>query len=328
MNIRGIGFHITQRCNLKCQMCWWWGNDAIKPIPYELDTPEIMTILDKLPPVFISIGGGEPTIRGDFLEILQYAHQKGMECEVLTNGTLITSEIAKGLNDHASSVVFSIEGTQEVHDSIRGEGSFNKAIHGINLVRQTGKVETRINTTISSLNYEHLVEVVQLAHDLKCSLSFQYLVFSNPIMGKRHLECVKEKLGVEDNFGLSNGIHNVDTKILLEQLTASRIKADTFGVLCHINPSVRKDEDIIQWYSNLSPIQNMYCSFPLLWVFIRPDGEVIPCEFINYSYGNLLKESLPQIWSNEKARHFRDVLNQGLFPGCVRCCKLEPKLWR
>lgn len=294
-----LGFHITQNCNLRCKMCWFWGTHKIEPILQEMSTSQVKDLFTRVKSYikFASIGGGEPLLRDDLLEILEFAHQEGIECQVLTNGTLITPDIAQGLLKWAASVVISLEGPKEINDSIRGEGNFDKAVNGITLLWD---MPTRINSTISCLNYKHLDEIVNIACQLKCSLSFQHLIFWE-----------------------GDELHKLDTQILIRKLNTSWGRAYNLRVSYSVSPELLGEREIELWYSGLTPIRNMYCPFPWAILFIRPDGEVMPCEFVNYSYGNILTEDIEDIWNGDKARHFRKSLLARLPDTCARCCKLE-----
>lgn len=291
----GLGLHITHRCNLRCRMCWYWGEQGRQPNDKELSTEQIKNLLSAVKVKFISIGGGEPLMRDDLLDILEYAHNEGIKCEVLTNGTLITPELAEGLIKWASSVVISLEGPREINDAIRGEGSFDKAIEGLKLLN----MPTRINTTISCLNYEYLDRMPEIASELHCYLSLQHLVF-----------------GEGDSF------HKLDTNKLIRKLNATWGRAFELGVPYHLTPPLRGDREIELWYSGLSPIPKMYCPFLWTWLFIEPDGRVTSCEFISEVFGDVINDSIEELWNGDKAREFRKSLMNNLT--CMRCCKLEP----
>ena len=53
-----------------------------------------------------------------------------------------------------------------------------------------------------------------------------------------------------------------------------------------------------------------------------PNGDVFPCESINYKMGNIFEDDFREIWNNNKYVNFRNRLRKGLFPACARCCKL------
>lgn len=299
---RGLGIHVTHRCNLRCKMCWWWGDWGSRPHTSEMTTAQIKGILDKVKGVVevISIGGGEPLMREDILEIVEYVSRLGFRCEVLTNGTLITPEIAKGLVRCGVHVVISLEGHEAVNDSIRGDGSFAKAVRGLKLVQAEGGV-TRITTTINSLNVHCLDRMIELASSLNSRLAFQHLIYNHP-----------------------NKLSQLDTELLINQLNLCLEKSLELGVPFYTTPSLRGDREVELWYSELTPIPGMYCSFPWIWLYVQPDGEIKLCEYINYSFGNILHDDLETIWNGDRAKELRETLMKGLLhQACVRCCKLE-----
>ena len=80
----------------------------------------------------LTISGGEPTIRADFLEIVKYASELGLEIKLLTNGALLTETIIETLSQYISSVQISIDGfSEESNATIRGENHFQKALDSL-----------------------------------------------------------------------------------------------------------------------------------------------------------------------------------------------------
>jgi MoaA/NifB/PqqE/SkfB family radical SAM enzyme len=112
-----------------------------------------------------NITGGEPFLRQDLFEILDLLRSLGWETYLLTNGTLIDSERARRLKDLADGVQVSIEGSEGIHDSIRGRGAFQAAARGVNHLVEAG-VRVSLNATISCLNVEHLTDLVTLGSNL------------------------------------------------------------------------------------------------------------------------------------------------------------------
>ncbi|MFF0085856.1 radical SAM protein [Streptomyces canus] len=100
--------------------------------PRELTTAEAKAVIDELEAMqifYVNIGGGEPTVRPDFWELLDHAtaHHVGMKFS--TNGVRITSDAARRLaaNDYVD-VQVSLDGaTAEVNDTLRGPGSYSTA---------------------------------------------------------------------------------------------------------------------------------------------------------------------------------------------------------
>ena len=83
----------------------------------ELTTEQITTLIYNYKTIAkgtrLTISGGEPTIRADFLEIVKYASELGLEIKLLTNGALLTKTIIETLSQYISSVQISIDGFSE-----------------------------------------------------------------------------------------------------------------------------------------------------------------------------------------------------------------------
>jgi MoaA/NifB/PqqE/SkfB family radical SAM enzyme len=92
-----LTWEITLQCNLRCAHCL---SDSGIAAPDELSARQCLILVDELTAlkVFqVNIGGGEPFIRKDFLDLLSYAHAKGLVTCVSTNGTVIDDDLAKRL---------------------------------------------------------------------------------------------------------------------------------------------------------------------------------------------------------------------------------------
>ncbi len=90
-----VTWEVTYSCNLSCIHCL---SDSGRRRPRELTTGECLQVIDILAArkVFqLSIGGGEPFVRPDFLDLMDYAHARSIVTCISTNGTLITEEVAR-----------------------------------------------------------------------------------------------------------------------------------------------------------------------------------------------------------------------------------------
>ena len=89
-----VTWEITAKCNLQCRHCL--SADMRKTIAAELDFEQCCAFIDELDrmEVFqINFGGGEPFLREDFPDILDYAHSKGITTCVSTNGTVLDENL-------------------------------------------------------------------------------------------------------------------------------------------------------------------------------------------------------------------------------------------
>src|SRR5581483_9505804 len=125
-----LTWELTYACNLACVHCL---SSSGRRDPRELSTAECMAVIDELERMqvfYVNIGGGEPTVRRDFWELVDYAVAHHVGVKFSTNGSRITPEIAHRLagTDYVD-VQVSVDGaTPEVNDAIRGPGSYNTAI--------------------------------------------------------------------------------------------------------------------------------------------------------------------------------------------------------
>lgn len=159
-----VTWEMTLKCNLSCVHCL---SDSGRPAENELTYDECKTFIDQLTDmkVFqVNIGGGEPFIRDDFLDILAYAHEKQLVTCVSTNGVLVDRYLAQKLSRlNMLYLQVSLDGaTPEVNDAIRGKGSFQKAVNAMGHLVEY-KVPFSINTVLTRLSYPQLEDLRKLA---------------------------------------------------------------------------------------------------------------------------------------------------------------------
>jgi mycofactocin radical SAM maturase len=159
-----LTWEITHQCNLRCVHCL---SDSTEASDNELDFTECQRIVDQLAElkVFeINFGGGEPLLKDFFLPLLNYIHKKGIVTCVSTNGTVFTDEAIDCFdNNPLVNVQVSLDGaTPQVNDAIRGRGTFDIIINGIELL--AGKnIPLSINAVVTSRNYFQLKQLKGLA---------------------------------------------------------------------------------------------------------------------------------------------------------------------
>jgi len=159
-----ITWEITHKCNLNCIHCL---SSSSTESPGELNLTECKNIVDQLAAsgVFeINFGGGEPLLQDYFLSLLRYIHEKGIVTCISTNGTVLTDEAIDCFTDNPLvNVQVSLDGaTAEANDRIRGKGTFDRIIQGIE--RLAGKdIPLSINTVVTSLNFSQLSEIKEMA---------------------------------------------------------------------------------------------------------------------------------------------------------------------
>ncbi|MFI5381054.1 MAG: radical SAM protein [Tepidisphaerales bacterium] len=170
--IENVAINLTRRCNLRCSFCY--GLDRLTSNGAdELTAAEISTFLDQVRPfsskrASVILLGGEPLLNPEkLLAVAAHAAHLGFMAVVSTNGIRITPEFARQARKTGLQVQVSLDGhTPQLHDAIRGAGSFDKTLGGIRtLVAQCA--HTVLSLVCHEGNISHLAEFYALALSLK-----------------------------------------------------------------------------------------------------------------------------------------------------------------
>lgn len=167
-----VAWESTVACNLACIHCR--ASAQTTPEPDELTTREVFNLIDQLAdygshndaqrPIFV-ISGGEPLMRPDIYDIAAYGTHRGLRVAVSPNGTLLTPEAVRNLQEAGvQRISVSIDGsTAARHDAIRGvPGAFDTAMEGLTRCRQSG-LGFQLNTTVMRQTRDDLAAVRDLA---------------------------------------------------------------------------------------------------------------------------------------------------------------------
>jgi mycofactocin radical SAM maturase len=149
-----LTWELTYACNLACVHCL---SSSGRRDPRELTTAECMRVIDELERMqvfYVNIGGGEPTVRRDFWDLLDYATSHHVGVKFSTNGSRITAEKAQRLagSDYVD-VQVSIDGaTAEVNDAIRGPGSYRTALTAMERLAGAGFRGFKLSVVLTRQN--------------------------------------------------------------------------------------------------------------------------------------------------------------------------------
>jgi radical SAM protein with 4Fe4S-binding SPASM domain len=313
-----VQWHITDRCNLQCTHCY--RDEKVK----DLSLAHLKKIADnilrgiKTLQVFpcFALSGGEPFLREDLFELIEYLHQKGVTSILMeTNGTLLTSEVTQSLIHHSppvATIQVSLDGsTPSVHDSIRGKGSFEKALSGLKRIIKDTNLYTTISYTFHQQNMDDIPSIVQLGESL--SIDTLYLTRLVPIGHGKEIDL----LTPEQTRNVLSYLHEKN-----EEFKKSKEKKPVIAenrCLFHLtNP----EEAVTRYKSGKGRLGNA-CAVGSSTFTILPDGTALPCRRLPIPLGNLQKESFLDIWfKNDLLWDFRR--RQKTLKGkCRQCPFLE-----
>src|ERR1700742_1566277 len=160
-----LTWELTYACNLSCVHCL---SSSGRRDPRELSTAECKAVIDELERMqvfYVNIGGGEPTVRPDFWELVDYATEHHVGVKFSTNGVKITPEVARRLaaSDYVD-VQISLDGaTAEVNDHVRGPGSYATAVRAMENLYEAGFGQFKISVVVTRQNVDQLDDFKAIA---------------------------------------------------------------------------------------------------------------------------------------------------------------------
>lgn len=322
--------NLTFRCNLKCKMCQIWSNnDSKEP---ELDFNQIKDIIEQLSgmkvPV-INLFGGEVLLRKDILQITGFIKQKGIFCDLTTNGTIMNEDIARALvSQKVDHLVISVDAPNERHDEIRGiTGALEKIKQALKLINSFKEsLHSRfpsitINTTVSKLNLDSLQDMLGFSEFLKAdSLVFTYVYetkketvdstdksFGSKITADDIFTCQGSSILIQEDNQIAELKKKISIMKKLSNHTGVSAKA---GIGMYLSKSARQ--------KGAFPISKCYVIHNR--IMIDPLGNVFACTPLkNYIFGNVKNERLKDIWGSLKASDFRNRIEKNMLPICQYC---------
>lgn len=160
-----LTWELTYACNLACIHCL---SSSGRRDPRELTTDEAKAVIDELRALqvfYVNIGGGEPMIRRDFFELVEYATTNGVGVKFSTNGAFIDAAAAKRLTEmDYLDIQISLDGVDAAtNDRVRGEGSYETAIRAMDHLRDAGFGPFKISVVVTRENVDQLDAFKDLA---------------------------------------------------------------------------------------------------------------------------------------------------------------------
>jgi radical SAM protein with 4Fe4S-binding SPASM domain len=227
----------------------------------------------------INFTGGEPFLYKGLWDVITHTRKRGYKVAIMTNGCLITKKDAqKASSLGISDIQVSLEGSPEIHNGIRGAGSFAAAVKGARLLIDAGNCVSA-NMTLSRLNISTIEETAKIAE----AEGFSGIGFSRLVpcgSGEKLLDSLLTPQEIKTAYERALALNCPSFEVASGDPLA--------GVLSGFKPSPE------------SELALSGCSAGFSGVTITSDGSVMPCRRIGLKIGNLSKTSLREIWSTSK----------------------------
>ncbi len=167
-----VGLYITNQCNLRCSYCFVNVEDRFNnPARKGFTTEEIFKIVDDLYAMgtrWIFLLGGEPLVHNGIAQIVRHIVRKGILLHILTNGTLIEQKIDQ--IEQADGVCVSIDGGESSTDRMRGQGTFKRALRGVEIALSRG-MKTRIHAVLDRYSITEMEMLAGMAQQIGVTIT-------------------------------------------------------------------------------------------------------------------------------------------------------------
>jgi radical SAM protein with 4Fe4S-binding SPASM domain len=280
-------WEMTTACNLNCIHCHASGG---KRAPDELTTEEAKRLIGQLAQVsafrMMAYTGGEPLVRPDLFELLAYSQALGFTNTMATNATLIDDEVAERLRHYGLVIAaVSLDGFDaETHDYVRGQpGTFEATLEGIRALRRAG-ILLHINITVMEYNLDQLEPLMSLVDELGTGILLMYQLV--PVGRGRGIEKAALDLGANERLIRFMAQAQRVTHAIMEPVAGPQywpFLLQRSGI--HSGPLLRLGEAVFHG-----------CSAGRGFVYVKPNGDVWPCPFIEVNCGNVRETPFSSIW--------------------------------
>jgi len=307
-NLEVLVFSITNRCNLKCSFC---SRSAKITNTQDLDSQIISKSIEDVmkyhKPIALGITGGEPLLYPKLFETLEDIKKYNIPIRLTTNATLLTCNIAKEISKLGiEQINTSLEGhTKEIHDSLRGKGSFEMTLRGINQLKKF-KIPFFIKTTINKKNHQYIPEILKLVINLG---AIGFAVSRTIPIGRAYNNWNEIEVSWKDY-----------KKIIQKSLSIAKKHRINFLIDDPLKCLI--DQDIISYalnkYNSLNKVWGG-CRAGVKILYVMSDGSIIPCPALPLTVGNVYEDNIYSIWKNsEVLNKLREKEN---IEGICRDCK-------
>jgi len=285
----------TATCNLDCLHCYTYRFRGLR----ELSLQEKLKLAKDIGEngiKYVNLTGGEPLIHSHLPQVLLMLHEYNVEKSIVTNATLVRDNIVELLYKTDTHIFATIEGPREVHDKIRGHGSYDLANRGIEVLRKKLS-DISIVATVNRINYKRVHEII----DYVVSIDINELALL-PVMpsGK----------ALQTRIYVSAGEY-------LEAIENAWIRAREYGLR------------LSAWCTPWAPLLKKDIGFwfcrEMSGMDIDPEGNVLLCDILDFKITNVRDKSVIEAFEEYRKHQLVRVVNTPpKLPGvCLKCPILQ-----
>lgn len=307
--IETLVWELTMGCNLRCRHC---GSSCKQKFNDELTTEEALNVVEQIAevnPKWVCLSGGEPLLRDDWATIAAALTHRNIEVRLITNGTLVTREIAHKMHKIGISIVsVSVDGTEEIHDRVRGTGVFRKVLNAFECLKAEN-VSIGVNTTVMKDNVSLLEDMSQIFVEYGvCSWQLQPAIPQGRMSEKRDYVLSHAELTEVIDFSYRKNIEG-KINVFLAETIGYNTKKEIASRMLALNAD--------------KPVIFKGCNAGIRSLGILRNGDVVGCTSVRrpeFVEGNLKDRRLYDLWNDPNSFAWRrNMTVSELGPKCQKC---------
>ncbi len=296
-----VSWNTTNECNLSCKHCY---RDAGSKGDSELNTDEGKRLIGQIADAgfrMMIFSGGEPLMRPDIFELIEFARDRGLRPVMGTNGTLITPSTAVKLKKVGLMAIgISLDSVDTgKHDDFRGkEGAWQAAVDGMKNCAKAG-LRFQIHTTVLDWNYDEVEHITDFAVEIGAAA--HHIFFMVPTGRAVNIE--------------EESLRAAQYEKLLRRILTKQQKVDI-----EIKPTCAPQFMRIAKQMGMEVRFQRGCLAGISYCIVNPLGYVQPCAYLDIKVGNVREEGFKDIWNDSEV--FK-TLQSGQYKGSCGSCEYK-----
>ncbi|MCW4030422.1 MAG: radical SAM protein [Candidatus Bathyarchaeota archaeon] len=298
MTGKGPVFIIPWRCTFECDSnCVHCTSAGKSKATDEIGTEDAKKIVDQAADfgaTYFGITGGQPFLRKDLFEVLDYATEKGLCTSIITDGRMLDDEAFKKIVKNQTKISVSIDGSEASNDAIRGKGAYHAAVSAVERFSKENLLNVLVYTfanagEVTNVNEADMRHVLDLAK----KYGARWVVFHGLIPYSK--ECLKNDPTPDQYEWACNKLYD---------LTQEYNGNPAINVYIPFYARVAKQRgmpDFDKWYNSFFLGRCFFGKF----MSIAENGDGIPCSYNDaYRIGNIKTKPIKQIWQDMQDSDF------------------------
>ena len=288
-----VTWRCTRKCVGNCLYCSY--KPPVKPEEAEVNTKLGYKIVDEVydfgSPWF-GISGGEPLVREDIFDIIEYARDTGFEVSLITSGFAFDEKRLNNLVRNEVHTAVSIDGPREANDKIRGRGSYDKAVYAMKKLAKNGILDC-IVTTMTKYNIKDMAHTAKLAAEHGATM----IVYHNLVpVGRASTNMPDLAPTPEEYEAAFNDIYD------LQVAYSGKLQVNVYAPFYARIVRQRNPTDFWDWFQNGFLGK---CTIGGNYVSVTENGDYRSCGFHEgYRLGNVRDSKLNAVWNRLQKSEF------------------------